>query len=186
MNDFNFFEPYIKVPVKRNYSQWFIAVAAIVLVMALGGIQVLYMNKIRQKEAVLEGLKAYNQSPEVVRSLDLIDQMQARVQALETLYTEVNVTTAQIESENRVTDLLMEEVNAQVPEGVFLDRFDFTGGGVVIEGYAVSYEGVAQLAYNLRTTGRYGDVRLPKVADQNGQLQYVIDLLWQEEVVNAD
>ncbi len=186
MNDFNFFEPYIKVPVKRNYSQWFIGVAAIVLVIALGSVQVLYMNKVRQKEDALEALKAYNQSAEVVKSLDLIEQMQARVQALETLYTEVNVTTAQIESENRVTDLFMEEVNAQVPEGVFMDRFNFTGSGVVIEGYAVSYEGVAQLAYNLRNTGRFGDVRLPKIADQNGQLQYVIDLLWQEEVVNAD
>ncbi len=186
MRDFNYFDPYLNVQVKKNTGLIIIVVLAALMLVLMIYYQILLQHKITNLNDSIAEVESYIQSSDVSQRLTLVDLKQKQIENLQTLLADVTNLSLQINSNYKIDDMLIEQINAQLPEGAFLTELNITGSIVTIRGYSLEYQSIAQFAYNIRESNGMSEVMIPSIADNNGNYEFLINATLRTEVSNAN
>ncbi|GAB6108752.1 PilN domain-containing protein [Fusibacter bizertensis] len=186
MRDFNFFDPYLKTQTKPNTNRIIIIVLAALLLALMVYYQFMLINKANELQANIDEIQTYIQSSDTSIKLAIVDQKQKELERLQGIYTSVGVITAQIELSDNLDDMLIEQINAQLPENAFLSELSINSNLITIRGYSTEYPIVAQFAYNLRESGGLNNILIPSVNENNGIFEFTINATVGMEVSDAN
>jgi len=173
MRDFNFFDSYIKVQGRPKQSWIVIIILCALLLSLIVFYQFLLINKARSLEADIAEIDAYLGSSNVKGKVSAVDAKQMEADSLRAIYASVSTVSANIELNDTLDDMLVEQVNAQLPEGAFMTDLSSSNQMLTIKGYSLEYKNIAQFAYNLRESGLQ-NILIPSITESNGSYIYTI------------
>lgn len=173
MKDFNFFDPYIKVEGKSSNNRVVLIILFALLLALMTFYQLMLINKAKTLEADIAEIDTYLNSPSTTQKVSVVEAKQAELDTLRIVYTDLMVISDTIEVNDTLDDMLIEQINAQLPEGAFMSDLSSTNQVVTIKGYSLEYKNIAQFAYNLRESGLY-NIMIPTITESNGNYMYTI------------
>ncbi len=182
MRDFNFFDPYIKVQGKPNQSRIVIILLCGLLLAMVVFYQLMLINKANNLESDIAEIDAYINSSSVIEKVAIVDAKQIEADSLRVVYANVAAVSSTIEMNDTLDDMLIEQVNAQLPEGAFISDLSSSNQVLTIKGYSLEYKNIAQFAYNLRESGLY-NIMIPSITESNGNFLYTITAGVNAEVI---
>jgi len=181
MRDFNFFDSYIKVQARPNQNRVLIVILFALVVALLIFYQILLINKAKAIEGDITEVDAYINSASTIEKVATVDAKQLQADELQILYTNLSTVALSIEANDTLDDMLIEQVNAQLPEGAFLSELGVSNELITIKGYSLEYNNIAQFAYNLRNSG-LTNILIPNITESNGSYLYTITANVRSEV----
>jgi Tfp pilus assembly protein PilN len=173
--DFNFFEPYMRVSAKPDSRRFLYIILALVVIALLVYYQLYLMASIHAAQSEIDEITTYLASSDVQTALDRVSQKQDMADGMNQTLDQINQTAAAIDANNLIDEMLLEKINAQVPEGLFLSDLTLNDDLLSLKGYALKYDLVAQFAYNLRMTGGFQEIVIPSVKSEDGRYVYSIN-----------
>lgn len=186
MRDFNYFDPYLNVQVKKNTGLIIIVVLAALMLALMVYYQILLIQKENTLSNDIAEIENYVHSAEISKKLNDVDIKQKQLENLQTIMGDVATLTVQLDANDKIDDMLIEQINAQLPENAFLTEMNLTNNLITIRGYSTEYQAVAQFAYNLRQSEGLYDVMIPSIVDNNGNYEFLINATLEVEVSNAN
>lgn len=181
MRDFNFFESYINVSVKPNRSKYLWLIVVILIFGGMGYYQLFLMRAIAMTNSEIDAIEAYLKAPETLSQVKTVDEKIEAETALQSVYQMLQSSTEMVEQKHALDDMLIEVINAQVPEDTFLMDLSLTENRLSLGGYTTQYDLVAQLAFNLRQLSQFSNVLIPVISEIDGQYQFTITAEWVKE-----
>ncbi len=100
--------------------------------------------------------------------------MQTRLESLQTAFTDLNALTVEIDTSSQLDDMLLEQINSQLPNNTFLSEVAYKDAILTIKGYSTEFSNISQFAYNLRNSGGITDVLIPTIYENNGNYEFSI------------
>ncbi|MBF4693845.1 PilN domain-containing protein [Fusibacter ferrireducens] len=164
MTEFNFFKPFIPVKRKRNYKKLFFFVLLIALMVPVGYYHGQMLVDLNASNEVIKNLNQFLEDPANQRTVNEVIKKQETVDRYLLIRDQLLNSKAQINSEFQVAAYLLDLINQQMPQELFLTKMSLSSGTLEIEGYCDSFDTIAQYAYNLRVTGMFNDVMIPTVS----------------------
>lgn len=175
MRDFNFFDPYLKTQAKPNTNRIILVVLAALLLSLMVYYQFMLLNKAKDIKANIDEIQTYVQSSDTTTKLAIVDQKQKELERLQGIFANVGIATMQIELTDYLDDMLIEQINAQLPENAFLSELTISNNVITIRGYSIEYPVIAQFAYNLRESGGLSNILIPSINENNGNFEFTIN-----------
>lgn len=175
MRDFNYFDPYIRVQSKPNRRMilWVVLGALILALIAY------YQFHLIVKKNALENdiaeVDKFLTSEETLKKITEITEKQNTEAALTMAFTDLTAVAASIEMTDKLDEMFVDQINAQIPYGLFVSEFNATFETLTVKGYATEYDAIAQFAYNLRNSGSFMDVAIPSVVEDGANYVYLIN-----------
>ena len=174
MRDFNFFDPYLKVQTKSKSNAWIFIIVIVVILVLIAYYQFVMILKANDIKSEIEEIDDYINSMKTQEKIAEIDRKEAMELELQSIYLDVSNATMIIDGSKSMDDMLIEQINAQLPEGTFLSSMNLNNQLLTIDGYALEYDQVAQFAYNLRNSGGLEDLLIPRITENNGTYNFSI------------
>lgn len=184
MKDFNFFESYLRPTKTFNFKAYTFALLAVLVFVLLGANHLRLLKQYRDDQKTLDAIIEYNESAMIVSKLQKVDKLQSILSNMEMTFLTIQSEVLEIENKESFDDMYLEKVNAQIPEGVFMIKSDFTEGQCNIQGFSNSYEGISQFVFNLRSVFPNYEVTLDNVQNKEGELQFAVGLMKLMEVID--
>jgi type IV pilus assembly protein PilN len=186
MKDFNFFDPYLNVSVKPDKTKLIFLFLVLAVLIVLVFLQVNLIISTQIVKSDIEDIDLFISSSDTISKLG---DYQAKSELKENL-TNTLAGIKQINSEIEASDFLdksiIEEINSELPDNVFVSNMRIDTQLVDISGYSSSHEGIAQLAYNLRMTGRYSDVQVSNIVGNEENYSFKLTAFFVEAVQNEN
>lgn len=175
MAEFNFFKPFIPTRKPRNYKKIVLFVIILAFIIPVGYYHGQMLVQLNATNDVVKDLNRFLEDPnnlkiveEVVTKQDLVDHyLLIRDQLLSSKI--------QINSEFQVAAYLLDLINEQMPNELFLTKMSLDSGILSIEGYCDSFDTIAQYAYNLRVTGMFSEVMIPTVTKEETFTYFTVE-----------
>lgn len=186
MRDFNYFDPYLNVQVKKNTGLIIIVVLAALMLALMIYYQILLVQKENTLNTSIAEIENYIHSAEVSKKLNDVDMKEKQLEKLQVLMGDVATLNVQLDATDKIDDMLIEQINAQLPENAFLTELNLSSTLISIRGYSTEYQAVAQFAYNLRYSEGLYDVMIPSIVENNGNYEFLINATLGAEVSNAN
>lgn len=174
MRDFNFFEPYIKVQTKPKRNIIILVVLAALTLAVLVYYQYLLISRANDIQAEIDEISSFLTSSDTTSKITKIEGMQTKLESLQMAYTDLNTVTQEIETSSQLDDMLLEQINSQLPSNTFLSEVAYKDAILTIKGYSTEFSNISQFAYNLRNSGGITDVLIPTIFDNNGNYEFSI------------
>jgi Tfp pilus assembly protein PilN len=175
LRDFNYFEPYLKVQAKPKSRNILIVLLAALVLALIVYYQFYLIMQTRALKADIAEVDQYINSEETIKKVSEITDKQNKEAALTLAYTDLNAVAMSIEQTDKLDEMFMDQVNAQIPEGVFISDFNANNEFLTLKGYSTNYYAIAQIAYNLRNSGGFSDVTIPSVTEDNSNYIFLIN-----------
>lgn len=174
MMDFNFFDPYINVETKPDRKRLILMSVSLLLLVLLAGYQVFMTFSMNKLNTEMADLNAFINAQETQRKITEIQNKQTKEATLQQAITDLQTVSAVVLLTDQVNATLIEDINKQTPDNLFLTELSITSGIISLKGYATQYDTVAQFAHNLRSISAIGEVMIPTVTEDNGNYGYSI------------
>lgn len=180
----NFFHPFIKEKPKTNLGRLFAAIAAVLLVAVLIVITATLLFKEAALKTSIDDLNAEINSRQMVEGLERVDRLEQIHQKLSNTEARLIVAQDQFNQANTMSDDLVNLINAQIPDKVFLSGIDVSGNSVSLTGFSGDHQNISQFVYNLRNTGKFENINLGTISSEDGNFGFNItfDIVEQTEV----
>lgn len=186
MRDFNFFEPYLKVQAKPKRSKVLLIILGALVLALIIYYQVFLILQTSKLNSDIAEVDEYLNAPETLRHLDLINIKQTKETQLSLANDDLNLLIAQLKNEDIIDEMFIDLINAQIPQGLFVSEMNLSQESLTAKGYSEDYDAIAQFAYNLRESGRFSDVQIPSVVEDNANYVYLINATLSKEVTNEN
>lgn len=179
--DFNFFEPYLNAPKKSNFKTIIIVLLFIAAIALMAYYQYLLLDQSKTLQNEIAEIDAYIQSDAVVQQRETVLEKQNYEKALASTYASMKAVETQIESANAVETQLIEKINAEIPENVFLSNMQILKGAVSFTGFASDYKALSQFVYNVRGLEEVDTLSIPTVNELEENLSFSVNGILSEE-----
>lgn len=181
MRDMNFFQPYLQEPKKvssKSFLVLFILLAAVAL---MAFYQVLLMNDLKSIEDEVDEINMYVNSNDTIKRLKNVEALQKEEQDKLQIYEQMMIADQKFQLEDMIDRQLVENVNSQVPDDLFLTNVEIRDSMMVLKGYATEYDAIAQLAFNLRYANGITNVMIPEINEEDGNFNFNMTAVVYEE-----
>ena len=177
---------FVSKPKRKPYVKKIgVLLLALVLISFAGFLHFSWMGDIKDSEADLREIKNFI-------NLRTTQEAYKEALALETLEATLNQEYLQMQAIDNVfydafmiSENLVDTLNYNLPQGVFLTKLGFQEGKFNLTGYSTSHESVGQFAYNLRYSTIFDGIVIQSIQKLDENYQFVINGLWIKEAVNA-
>ncbi len=172
MRDINLFDRFKPEPKKTNYIGLLLLLLFALLIVFIAFNEFKFYNEKGQLEHEIEELKAFSNSPEIKEKLREIEEKQALNQELASMLTRLVFIDVFMDTSNVVHDGLLTSISTAVPENCFLNSVKVSLFSVNLDGYADSYESVAEFQHKLRLTGKLYTLFNPTISEENANYAF--------------
>jgi Tfp pilus assembly protein PilN len=177
---------FVSKPKRQPYVKKFGLLVLILIIVGVGGfIHFSWMGDIKDSEESLQDVQNFINSRETQQAYkealamealeETLNQELVQMVGIETVFNDVYM----------VSESLVDTLNYNVPQGVFLTKLSFQEGNFNLTGYSTSHESVGQFAYNLRYSTLFDGIVIQSIQNVDENFQFVINGLWIKEAVNA-
>lgn len=162
MRDMNFFSPFLetkKTKTSRVNYKVLAVVVAIILVMtpiSLFGYQMLLSQQIASEEKLLN-------APENIETVSRIETKKEQLSVAQTSVVELQKKDTLLASSEVTSERSLQVIVDTLPKQVKLDSLLIMGADIGMQGTAVDRPAVAELAYNIRSSGLSEGLVLPTI-----------------------
>ena len=177
MRDFNFFEPYINLQTKPKKNIILFVILGALLLAALVYYQYLLYAQQNALKGDIAEIQAFINSPNTINKIGEIEQKQARFDELVAVKNDLLVFSDEVTLSDKIDDMLVEQINAQMPSNLFLREMSMNSNTITINGYSQEFASIAQFAYNLRDSNKFSDVLIPTIVENNGNYDYTLTVV---------
>ncbi len=167
MTEFNFFKPFLPVRKRRNYKKLISFILLLAFTIPVGYYHWTMLLQLNSTRMEIETVNTFLKEPNNLKKIEEIIQKQNTVDRYLSIRDQLLKSKAQINSEFKVAAYLLDLINDQIPNKLFLTKMTLSNGELSIEGYSESFETIAQYAYNLRMTGMFNEVLIPTVTKED-------------------
>lgn len=186
MSTYNFFEPFEQAPVRKSHKSLILILAFIFMCALLGGYHYyLYQNELQVKSEIAE-IEAYINSSSVKSKLEIVEAKKKKVDEMNELLAVMRTMSMQIDSQTVVTADYLKMLDDQLDANIFLTNLTVEGNMITLQGYADSYEAVAQFMFNLKAAGGVYDIAAPMIIKDESGYQFRLDGMTKLEVYNEN
>ena len=177
---------FVSKPKRKPYFKT-IGVLFLILILVGTGVflHVSWMSEIRESKESLREIENFINLRTTQDAYKEALAMEALEATLNEEYLQMERVDALFNDAYMVSESLVDTLNYNIPEGVFLTKTTFQEGSFNVTGYASTYESVGQFAYNLRYSTLYDNIVIQSVQQLENDYQFVINGLWIKEAVNA-
>lgn len=177
---------FVSKPKRKPYVKKFGVLLLILILVGVGGfLHFSWMRDIKDSERALKEIEDFI-------NLKTTQDAYKEALAMESLEATLNQEYLQMEGINSlfndgfmVSETLVDTLNYNVPQDVFLTKLSFQEGRFDLTGYTTSHELVGQFAYNLRYSTLFDDIVIQSIQNLEENYQFVINGSWIKEAVNA-
>ncbi len=182
----NFFKPFMKEKTKTDGFKLFIVAIVLLMVAGVGWFTVSMLLEEKELRSQIEALETDITSFETVKALTNIKEKESLLSTLEVQAQFLEQANLEYERENSINSELLELINKQIPDKVFLTNISIFGSSITLEGIGYDHQNIAQFVHNLRSTERFVEFKMGSVDnDEEGYLFSVVlelhDVLSEEE-----
>lgn len=186
MRDFNYFDPYIKVQAKPKSKIILFALLGALALALIVFYQITLIQQAKALESDIAEVDAFINSKSTLDKIAAVSDKQNQEAALTMAHTDLLTLTQTISSTDKVDEMLVDEINAQIPAGLFVSEMNLNYETLSMKGYATDHETIAQFAFNLRNSGSFSQVNIPSVVQDNGNFVFAINATLHGEVENEN
>ncbi len=172
MHDINLFDRFKPQPKKTNYIGLLLFLLFAILIGFIGYNELKFYNEKKQLVSEIENLKNYSNSQEVKEKLREIDEKQRLNEELTAMLQKLVFVDVFMDLSNIVYDGLLTSISTAVPENCFLNNVKISASSVNLDGYADSYESVAEFEHKLRLCGKLYTLFNPTISEQNANYAF--------------
>lgn len=175
MAEFNFFKPFIPIKRKRNYKKVFLFILILAFIIPVGYYHGRMLVQLNATNEVVKDLNHFLEDPNNLKIVEEVVKKQDTVDHYLLIRDQLLRSKAQINSEFQVAAYLLDLINQQMPNELFLTKMSLDSGTLSIEGYCDSFDTIAQYAYNLRVTGMFSEVMIPTVTKEETFTYFTVE-----------
>lgn len=179
--DFNFFEPYLNAPVKSNIKRNLFILLFIAAIVLMGLYQWELIEESNRLQTQIEEVDAFMMSEEHQEKREKILVKENYEKALNSTYDSLKATDQQQMESNVVSAALIEKINAEVPENVFLSNMQIIKGAISFTGFAADYESLSQFVFNIRELDEFAEMSIPTVNELEENLSFSVNGIMSKE-----
>lgn len=176
MRDFNFFEPYLNPNDKKSSLNYLWGVLIVICLVAIIIFHMTLLKKHKTLQSDLEIIERYNTDVTVVKKLNDITIKKEEAFATENALNQIMSRIGVLDSRANFDDVFLQQLNATVPEFVFISSVQFATDRYYLSGYANAYQNVSQFVFNLKEVDNFKHANLLGVKDELGQFQFEIEI----------
>ncbi len=172
MHDINLFDRFKPEPKKTNYLGLLMFLLFAILIAFIVYSEFNFYSEKNKLEHEIEELRAFSNSQEVKDKLQEIEEKQRLSQDLSAMLTKLVFVDVFMDLSNVVYDGLLTSISTSVPENCFLKNVKISVASVNLDGYADSYESVAEFEHRLRLTGKLYTLFNPTISEENANYAF--------------
>lgn len=163
MRDFNFFDQLSGGKKKKTTTLTYVLSAVLLLVLALGGLSVYNILKLKDLRDENIALQEKVNDPTHQQDYNEVLAITTKTQELETEKLELDRIHGKLIESRRINSLLIKEIAMVKPEAVAIKSINFSQQGIDIEGTSINLGLIAKFEYNLRGNDRFRGPFVPSI-----------------------
>lgn len=181
MAGYNFFAPFKPVKKKRNYKKLILTILVFSMIMPIVYYHWNMLIKLNELNSEIKVIEAFVDDPKNASKVEMVENKQKQVDNYMNIRNQLKNSESQINSEFQAAAYLLDLINDQIPNELFLTNLTLDDGVLSMEGYSQSFEIIAQYAYNLRATGMFTDIEIPNVVNNESSVYFTLvgSLKWE-------
>lgn len=173
MQDFNFFEPYLGKGKQQSTAAVHFGLIVLALAVALAAWPLFNLGYGLWLQKQTAALQAEVTGSEKYALLAQAEQEKAAVAKMQTQMNSLDKTDQALKSGEWLTEPFLFSLLSTVPKDVKIGSLSVQPDKKVsLTGTASSKPAIAELAYNIRSTGRFGDAYISSIADKDGAYSF--------------
>ncbi len=175
--DMNFFAPFVKEKPKTDSRR---LLATIAVVLAVFGIVYLTADVMLRENALrteIAALDAQINDVALNAAIERVDEKQALLDRMQNTLEVLRAADIAHRLRNTVSDELIDLINAQIPDKVFLSDISISSDSVQLSGTSHDHNNISQFVYNLRKTGRFSEIDLGNISEDTYGYSFSVNLL---------
>ncbi len=167
MNNYNFFEPYIKKPEKINYERvfWLTAIGMSLLVIAL--LFFSNMMKLKTLDDEIASLDARIGSSELQKKIQEVAEIENTMLQMEASAKKLQLLDLATAATQSFTYDTFRDLNTRVPKNVFISDINYNNRSLAMAGFGERVEDIALFQHQLSNQATFSGVRVSDVIAEN-------------------
>lgn len=174
--DMNFFAPFVKERPKADSRRLLVTIA---VVLAIFGVAYLTVDVMLRENAIrmeIAELDAQINDTSLNAAIERVNEKQALLDRMQGVLIVLRAADVAYQLQNTVSDELINLINAQIPDKLFLSNINVSVENVQLTGTANDHNNISQFVYNLRKTGRFVEIGLGNIAEDTYGYSFSVDL----------
>lgn len=177
---------FVSKPKRKPYVKNLGVLFVVLILLGVGGFfHLKWVGEIKDSEANLKEIKDFITLESTVSAYNGAVATENLEINLTDQYLQIGMIDEMYKNNFMISKVLLDTLNYNVPEGVFLTGSSFKEGTINITGYSKTYESVGQLAYNLRQSTYFDGIVIQSIEEVDENYGFVVNGLWIKEAVNA-
>lgn len=183
MKDFNFFSPYIEHDKTSKNRTYYLIISILVIILVSTLYITWYNSKITNLNNDISKMQSYLSSKEVDKKLTELKVKRDKLSRLEEYYTYIKDISEDMKNVNTVSSLIIENINASIPEGIFFESFKISTNNVELQGTSLDRKSIAQFQHKLKKYNNFKDVYVSSITSNSdsGHLVFIMTLEIEED-----
>lgn len=161
-------------------------IALILNIALIGYYQVNLIMKTNALEKEIVLVDEFLTNSDNLSVVNAVDEKQGVEAVLQLAYSDLINVTQQMAFSSQLDEMLLDKINAQVPEGLFIVDLSVSDASLSLKGYALEYAIIAQFAHNLRNAGGLNQVLIPTITEGSGNYNYTVTAIVETEAFNEN
>ncbi len=176
-SELNFFKPFVKEKPKTNSKK--ILMIALLLVLLAGcvyftGMMIIKENNLKQE---IELLNSQITDAQTIRALEQITEKETLLSQIETQSQVLQQANLEFMRENTMSNELIDLINKQLSDKVFLTNINISGADVSLTGVGYDHQNISQFVHNLRETQVFDVIDLSSVDNDQDNYSFEVSLV---------
>ncbi len=176
MRDLNFFESYIeKKEFKIDKKIIYFTVSTFAILFLIG--YTIYNEiVIRQEMKMVESLRLTAENPKTLEKVEEIKSKEAEVNEFSKSVEKIKLLNEAIEKRNIVDEALLDKINDNIPEELFLTSLSIQGGEIQIVGISKDKWAIAEFQKGLESIDNYEEIFVSNISKQEDYYNFSLNI----------
>lgn len=184
MRDFNFFEPLQKREKKsevKGVPFSLIAIILLLLAAAWPAYNFFQISTLRSEAQALE--QRLVNDPNYYRLAE-VEEKELELQRYQNMLASLKLADESIKASEVIDERLLFVISGTLPRDLALNSISINGRNIQVQGVAGSKPAIAEMEFNLRSTGEFVSIFVPSISENGGLFNF--GMSFQVKEVNDD
>lgn len=176
MRDLNFFESYIEKKEFKIDKKIIYFTVSTFAILSLIGYTIYNEIVIRQEMKMVESLRLTAENPKTLEKVEEIKSKEAEVNEFSKSVEKIKLLNEAIEKRDIVDEALLDKINDNIPEELFLTSLSIQGGEIHIVGISKDKWAIAEFQKGLESIDNYEEIFVSNISKQEDYYNFSLNI----------
>lgn len=173
-NKMNFFKPFVKEKPKSDPKRLLIVIVGILVVFSFIYMGVSAHFKLLDLKHDCASLDEQLNDSSRQEAIERVDSKQMLLGKLNDSVQRLRLSQEKFKQSNIASDILISAINAQIPEKLFLNDINVSGGLMRFSGVGMDHSTISQFVYNLRKEEFIEAINIETITNKDSNYEFII------------